>query len=43
MEKLDVDEEIADILIDTGGTEEETMAEVDDLWLRLMGEASGAR
>lgn len=34
---------IADILIDTGGTEEETMAQVDDLWLRLMGEATGAR
>lgn len=34
---------IADILIDTGGTEEETMAQVDDLWLRLMGEATDAR
>ena len=34
---------IADILIDTGGTEEETMAQVDDLWLRLTGKATAAR
>lgn len=34
---------IADVLIDTGGSEEETLAQVDELWLRLTGEATAAR
>ena len=34
---------IADVLIDTGGSEEETLAQVDELWLRLTAEATAAR